>query len=97
MKADPKKDAAWVGLPIRDFLYTTDQIAFLLGVTEKHLKDKLIHYDGVSTGVRKPYKMLARSISAPNEKPDWRVAERELQRWLRSKGFRFHERAYIKD
>jgi hypothetical protein len=41
--------------------------------------------------------MLARDISPDDaERPDWRVSEKDFVRWLRFKGFRYHERGYIK-
>lgn len=81
-----------VGLPPRPFLYTLDQLAVLLDVSEVSLRQSHVYFEQRSTGVRRKDMMLARNIARPNEKPDWRVAEREFIRWMRTKGFRIYER-----
>lgn len=81
-----------VGLPPRPFLYTLDQLAVLLDVSELALKQTHVYFEGRSTGVRRKDMMLARNIAPSSEKPDWRVAEREFVRWMRTKGFRVYER-----
>lgn len=84
-----------VGLPVRPFLYTPDQIAGLIAVDTKAVKEKYLWYDGRSVGPRPKDKMTARNIAPEGERPQWRVAERELVRWLRVKGFRFYERTFM--
>ncbi len=88
------EDADAVGLPQRPFLYTLDQIATLLAVDEAALRAS-VHFEGRSVGARPVKKMLARNIAPEGRRPDWRVAERELIRWLRTKGFRFYERGWV--
>lgn len=83
-----------VGLPQRPFLYTLDQIANLVAVDLLTVKAS-VHFEGRSVGARPVKKMLARNIAPEGERPDWRVAERELVRWLRTKGFRFYERGWV--
>lgn len=86
-----------VGLPVKPFLYTIDQIAMLISVDERKVRNTLLHYQGKSVGAVPKDKMLARDISPDDaEKPDWRVSEKDFVRWLRFKGFRYHERGYIK-
>lgn len=80
-----------MGLPPRPFLYTLDQIAGLIQVTETTLAVKYIYFEGRSTGQKLGRHMLARNIALPTEDPEWRVAEMELLRWLRFKGFRIYE------
>lgn len=80
-----------VGLPVRPFLFTLDQIATLLNVELKNLKSTKIFFEGRSTGATSVHLMIARNIAAPNETPDWRVAERELVRWMKLKRFRVYE------
>ncbi len=80
-----------VGLPVRVILYTPDQIAAFLNVEEKAVKAKYLYYEGRSTGLRKRGLMIARNIAPADEKPEWRIAERELIRWLKFKGFRMYE------
>jgi hypothetical protein len=85
-----------VGLPVREFMFTIDQIAFLLDVTEPYLKQDLIHYEGRSVGACPKDKLLAVNIapdSAP--KPEWRIAERHLKRWMRFKGWKIYDRGYV--
>jgi hypothetical protein len=82
-----------IGLPPRPFLYTLDQISVLLDLSETAIKQTHIYFEGRSTGVRRKDLMIARNIAPATEKPEWRVAERELIRWFRHKGFRFYERS----
>jgi len=80
-----------IGLPVRVFLYTLDQLSVLLDVQEKTIKTKYVFFEGRSVGSRSKHLLLARNIAPPEETPDWRVAERELIRWLKVKGFRYYE------
>lgn len=86
-----------VGLPIREFLYTLDQIAYLLSIEEKSLRVSYVHYEGRSVGTCPKDKLLAVDISTDsNPRPEWRVSERHLKRWMRFKGWRIYERGYLK-
>lgn len=87
----PKQNDA-VMLPYRPFLFTLDQISVLINTDVPSLIKSHLHLEGRSIGSRTKHRMLARNIAAPDEKPDWRVAERELVRWMRLKGFRYYER-----
>lgn len=80
-----------VGLPYRPFLYTIDQIAVILNEDEKRIP-RHVHYEGRSIGAASRQHMVARNIAPVDEKPDWRVAERELIRWMKMKGFKYYER-----
>lgn len=85
-----------VGLPIREFMYTTDQIAFMLEISEKNLKANYLFYEGRSVGVRPRDKLLAVDISPDDAaRPEWRIAERILRSWMRHKGWKIYERGYI--
>lgn len=86
-----------VGLPPRPFLYTLDQISVILNISQSEV-GKRIYYEGRSTGIRNVRLMIARNIN-PNlqEKPDWRVAERELIRWMKVMGFKFYDRGVVTD
>lgn len=92
-RRDARPDA--IGLPQRPFLYTFDQIATLLGLDDEQAVHPHVHFEGRSVGARPVKKMLARNIAPEGERPDWRVAERELVRWFRTKGFRFYERGWV--
>lgn len=87
-----------VQLPTRAFLYTLDQIAFILSMSELALKNGYIFYSGVTTGPSRKHLIQARDISVPLSKHrDWRVAETELIRWMKLKGFKFkvHQRIIV--
>lgn len=83
-----------VGMPLRAFLFTTDQIATMLSVSEQDVKKTYLFYQGRQPGARPRSKMLARNIAPEGEKPEWRVAERELLRWMKVKGFRIYDRGW---
>jgi len=85
-----------VGLPIREFMYTIDQIAYLLDTSERYLKENLIHYDGRTVGAVGRDRMLAVNIAPEGKTPEWRVAERHLRRWMKFKGWKLYERGYVK-
>ena len=80
-----------IGLPIRTFLYTLDQISVMIEISETELKKSHLYYRGRSIGSVKRELMVAVNIAAEGEKPEWRVAEREFCRWMRTKGFRHYE------
>lgn len=85
-----------VGLPVREFLYTIDQIAFLLATSEENLRQNLLHYQGRSVGVCPKGRMLAVDISNEGStRPEWRVAERHLKQWMRFKGWKIYDRGYV--
>lgn len=87
-----RREARRVGLPPRPFLYTMDQIAGLLGMTEATLQTKYIYYQGRTQGIKPLGLMKAIDISEPNNRPDWRVLEQEFVRWLKYKKIRVYER-----
>ena len=72
-------------LPPRPFLYTQDQVADLLAVTDV---SAYLFYDGRSTGTPPKDKMLARNIAPEGLPPEWRIEEQELIRWFKHTGFR---------
>jgi hypothetical protein len=85
-----------VGLPPRPFLYSIDQIAWIVNVKIETVMDRYIFYAGRSIGTRPPGMMTARDISPrPDDIPVWRVGETELIRWMQHKGFKFYERASL--
>lgn len=79
-------------LPIRPFFYTLDQLETLLNVSRPRLLT-LLFFRGVSPGPHPPDRLLTVDISNDYvEKPDWRVEENELTRWLRYRGYQVKER-----
>lgn len=89
-------ERAKVGLPTRPFLYTIDQLSVLLELGERTLATGYLYFEGRSTGTHSLDLMLARNVAPPNEKPEWRVAERELIRWLKRKGFILYDRTWVR-
>jgi hypothetical protein len=85
-----------VQLPPRLFLYTMDQVAVILDVTIDQVRQHLAYYEGRSVGRSRKEEIRFRNIAAPDEKPDWRVTEHDLVRWLKFKGYKFYDRGYIK-
>ena len=83
-----RRDA--VGLPPQPFLYTLDQIAQMLSRTTKTVA-KYLHFYGVSPGKCPEDKMSASNLASVGETADWRVADAELIRWLRYKGFKVYD------
>lgn len=84
-----------IGLPVKPFLYTVDQVAYLLSVEESYLKTTLLFYEGRSVGVCPKDRIPARNIASAGEKPEWRISERALIRFMRFKGYKYHERGYV--
>lgn len=84
-----------VGLPPRVFMYTLDQLSVLTQISEQQLHVLHIFHEGRDVGVRKPHQMVARNIAPPDERPDWRVVEKEFVRWMKVKGFKYYDRGYV--
>ena len=86
-----ERAAAKVDLPPRIFLYTLDQVAYCVEMSVESLRRAHVHFAGRTTGYSPRGLILARNIAEPKDKPDWRVTEGELVRWLKFKGFVFSE------
>lgn len=83
---------AKIGLPTRVFLFTVDQLSVMIDVKEETILRSYLYFEGRSIGSRQKSLMVARNIAQPDQKPDWRVAEREFIRWMRFKGYRYYDR-----
>lgn len=81
--------AAMVPIPLKTFFYTTDQIALMLDVSETYLKNKMLFYQGREAMRQDPRLMRCVNIREPDERPEWRVEEGELLRWLRKRKINF--------
>lgn len=91
-----KTNAERFGLPPKAFLYTLDQIAYMLSMTEQTLKRTYIYFDTVHVGKPPKDKLLARNIAPDDSKtPEWRVSEKEFTRWLKRIGFRVYDRGIV--
>lgn len=87
-----RDSARKVGLPPRPFLYTIDQIATILNLTEFEVNRRYLYFEGRTVGAKTRDQMVARNIAPANSAPEWRIAELELVRWMRRKGFRYYDR-----
>ena len=95
MTTDPSSERNKIGLPPRVFLYTPDQIATMLELTEDRVRKQLLFYDRREPGLAPRTKMRAVNIMPEGETPEWRVTERELIRYLRHQGIKFYDRGYV--
>lgn len=93
--APAEEEAALIGLPLRPFFYTLDQIAGLLSLELASVRQSYIFFDGRNVGVPPRGLMRAVNIAPDGEKPEWRVVDKELIRWARYKGFRFYHTGNI--
>lgn len=84
------KSTASVGLPPVIFLYTLDQIASMLNISEDSVRSRYLYYVGRTPGTKKRHHMEAVNISPPEENADWRVSMNEFIRWLKRMGFKIH-------
>jgi hypothetical protein len=84
-----------MGMPTRAFLYTLDQVSEMVAVPLTGLRQSYIHFDRKTVGAQDRDKIMARNIAPPGATPEWRVAEAELVRWLKRKGFRIYDRAWV--
>ena len=90
-----ENDRVSVGLPTRPFLYTIDQIAQLMVVSENYVRLEFCHYEGRSIGIPSGDRIIVRNIAPKGADPEWRCSERELVRFLRHKGYKYYERGFI--
>lgn len=89
-------DRTKLGLPPRPFLYTLDQVATILNVTEAYLAEPVngfVFYVGRMPGQSRPDEVRVVNIQPnPERAPIWRIEERELIRWMKRRGFRYVDR-----
>jgi imidazolonepropionase-like amidohydrolase len=83
------------GIPLRVFLYTLDQISVMVEIPVATLEKSYIYFEGRTIATFRPEKMRARNISAREDIPEWRVADKEVIRWLKNRGFKVIERGWV--
>lgn len=76
-----------VVVPTRPFLYTLDQIASMLAISERELISLYLFLEGRSTFTRAGHHISAHNIAPPEAEPQWRVSDPELMRWFGVLGF----------
>ena len=76
-------------------LYTLDQVATMLSISETQLVAQYIYFPGRSTGPNSSRLMTARNIAPTlDDTPEWRISEREIVRYCKVRGVRFHMRGW---
>lgn len=93
-KEVPPRDAEKIGLPATPFFYTTDQVATMLQVGEHYVKTKLLHYTGRSMGAAPRKKIIATNLAPEGETPVWRILDKHLIKYLRTRGIKFQSMGY---
>ena len=82
-------EANSIELPLKVFLYTLDQIAYMMDVTETSLKASIVYFQGRDMKRQHRTQLRAVNISSVNKSPEWRVAEDELIRWCKIRKITF--------
>lgn len=77
-----------VGLPNLVFMFTIDQIASMMNVSENTVMGTYLYYMGRSTGMQKKHHMMAVNIAPEDQPAMWRVSLEEFRKWLKKMGFR---------
>jgi hypothetical protein len=76
-----------ITLPTHEFFYTTDQVALILSVEEQWVKERC-YLAGRMPDTHRRDKLLAINLAGADERPRWRISNRELTRWLVRKGYK---------
>ena len=91
-----EEDRRVINLPVRPFLYSMPQVAGILSITIHHLQMNIAYYDGRSIHRQTPHDMKFINIAKEDKRPVWRVAEQELIRWMKIKGFCVHDASWAR-
>lgn len=76
-----------VGLPDVVFMFTIDQIASMLNVSQDTIMSVYLYYQGRSTGMMARHHMKAINIAAEGQRAEWRVSLESLRTFLKKMGF----------
>jgi hypothetical protein len=76
-----------ITLPSHEFFYTLDQVALLLAVEESWLRER-VYFAGRMPDTHLRDKITAINLAEANERPRWRIPQRELVRWIARKGYK---------
>jgi hypothetical protein len=87
-KAYNRQGESEIRLPSKPFLYTLDQVAHLLNVTEVQLRASFVYFATDTSGPNLKKLLTARNIAALGDTPEWRISEDELKAFLKRKGFK---------
>jgi hypothetical protein len=95
-KRDKPVDPTEVGLPATPFLFTLDQIAVFLNVSEGDLVHRFIWFSGGTIGRKSPRQIKAVNIQPdPNRTVDWRVSQGEFIRWCKLIGLKVYSQGRV--
>lgn len=84
MKPADDRHRSELKLPLHQFFYTFEQIAYMTGVQERTLAQNYVYYTGRDFGPVRG-RIRATNIAPDGVKPEWRVAEENFVYWCRSK------------
>lgn len=86
-----------MGLPATPFLYTLDQVAMLLGMSEEDFVSQYIWFAGGSIGRKSPrqIKSVNIAVNTATDTARWRVSQGELIRWCKLMGFTVYSRGRV--
>lgn len=91
-----RKDLQAIGIPIKPFMYTLDQVATMISVEPTWFAANYVWYTGRTSGIPKKDLLTARNVAPVSLDPQWRIVDQELLRWCRHKGIRVYERGWVK-
>jgi hypothetical protein len=75
-------------VPRPPFLYTIDQVAQIASLSMSSMVNRYVFYDTLTAGRPSADLLIAHNIAPLGDRPDWRISDGELTRWLKRKGFR---------
>lgn len=84
-----------VEMPVREFFYTLDQIAYMLDTTQQYLEESVLHYVGRSWHKKPRHMLRCVNIAKVDASPDWRVAETDFISWMKIKGITFRQQFQV--
>jgi hypothetical protein len=90
-RADGRLDHLRASLPTHDFMYSLDQIASILAISESTLNKYVLRIGRQPFTNRDMLKVVNIALE-PGDRPIWRVSEREFVRWCHRRGVRLERR-----
>ena len=94
-KVDPFRDDIFksdIDFPWREFMFTLDQIAFLLDIEQDYLINNYLYLPGGRSTGSPTGRIRCTNIARPDQEPNWRVSETAFRFWCKQKGIKIRER-----
>lgn len=88
---ESEKNIKTIGLPPLVFMFTVDQIASMLAVSEKRVMEAFLYYGERTTGRMPRHQMRTINIAPSNEKAEWRIPSREFLAWCKRMGVKISD------